>query len=260
MPVSPVARAAPTLLGPQGGVVLLTTGKGAAKGEEALELKVGRRAVVVETKEGSGWPPVFFFFFSWEFRQAGEREGGREIGGGGRGRSERETLQVSLSLSLARYHLSLSLSLSLVSLFFPHTNKTHPKTNTKNLTSLVRARVGPVDAVDDAAGGLGDQKHGLPGSRRRRRLRPVGLDQPQRVRSPGRGAPRSVRVCSRDHRGDLEVGDGVKDEARGRVGDEAGEGEGEREGERERGRERERRKERERERKSFSPRERARRR
>ena len=64
-PVIPLAKALPALLSRgQGGVVLLTTGTEEANGgeeEEVLEeelLKVGRRAVVVETKEGRGWPPV----------------------------------------------------------------------------------------------------------------------------------------------------------------------------------------------------------
>ena len=54
----PDARAFPALFGAHGGVVLLTTGTG--DDEDELALKEGGRAVVVETNEGSGWPPVAF--------------------------------------------------------------------------------------------------------------------------------------------------------------------------------------------------------
>lgn len=55
--VMPTASALPPLFGAQGGVVLLTIGM---MEEEELVPKEGRVAVVVETKEGRGWPPVFF--------------------------------------------------------------------------------------------------------------------------------------------------------------------------------------------------------
>ena len=53
--VSAIASALPPLFGAQGAVIFLTTGTGDK--EEELAPNVGRRAVVVETKEGSGWPP-----------------------------------------------------------------------------------------------------------------------------------------------------------------------------------------------------------